>query len=178
MPSRPSGDTGANSGINSPNPTTSRVDLNNDVSGSESSQGDGDSEEIGGNNGWLDDSLVTEDDWQTSNQLPSESEGEPADESESGQSNSDGATSSESELQQVLSDLDGNIIEQRSILRGRSDPAENAGIPDSGEIGPAGAGADATSAVSERSNQTSTPQNQPHISNRPAPPGQRVAKVP
>lgn len=178
MPSQPSGDTGANSGINSPNPTTSRVDLNNDVNGSESSQGDGDSEEIGGNNGWLDDGLVMEDDWQTSNQLPSENEGEPADESGSGQSNSNAAASSESELQQVLSDLDGNIIEQRSILRGRNDPAENAGNPDSGEIGPAGTGADATSAGPERSSQTSTPQNQPQISNRPAPPGQRGSKVP
>ena len=167
-----------NSGINSPNPTTSRVDLDSDASGSKSSQDGSDSEDIGGNNGWLDDGLVLEDDWQTSNQLPSENGGESADESGSGQSNSDGAASTESELQQVLSDLDGNIIEQRSILRGRNDTAENAGNPDSEEIGPAGAGADATSATAKRSSQTSTRQNQPQISNRPAPPSKRGSKVP
>ena len=178
MPSRTSADTGGNSGINSPNPTTSRVDLDSDASGSKSSQDGSDSEDIGGNNGWLDDGLVLEDDWQTSNQLPSENGGESADESGSGQSNSDGAASTESELQQVLSDLDGNIIEQRSILRGRNDTAENAGNPDSEEIGPAGAEADATSATAKRSSQTSTRQNQPQISNLPAPPSKRGSKVP
>jgi hypothetical protein len=179
MPSRTSADTGGNSGINSPNPTTSRVDLDSDTSGSKSSQDSSDSEDIGGNNGWLDDGLVMEDDWQTSNQLPSENGGEPVDESGSGQSNSDEAASTESELQQVLSDLDGNIIEQRSTLRGRNDVAENAGNPDDEEIGPAsGAGADATSAAPSRSSQTSTRQNQPKILNRPAPPGKRGSKVP
>ena len=178
MPSRPSADTGGNSGINSPNPTTSRVDLDSDASGSKSSQDGSDSEDIGGNNGWLDDGLVMEDDWQTSNQLPSENESKPADELGSGQSKSDGAASTESELQQVLSDLDGNIVEQRSILRGRNDVAENAGKPASEEIGPAGSGADATSAAPKRSSQTSTRQNQPKISNRPAPPGKRGTKVP
>ena len=178
MPSRPSAETAGNSGINSPNPTTSRVDLDSDVSGSKSSQDGSDSEDIGGNNGWLDDGLVMEDEWQTSNQLPSENGDEPADESGSGQSNSDGAASSESELRQVLSDLDGNIMEQRSVLRGRSATAENAGNPDSEEIRPAGAGADATSAAPKRSSQTSTRQNQPQISNRPAPPGKRGPKVP
>ena len=178
MPSRPSADTGGNSGINSPNPTTSRVDLDSDASGSKSSQDGSDSEDIGGNNGWLDDGLVMEDDWQTSNQLPSENGSEPADELGSGQSNSGGAASTESELQQVLSDLDGNIIEQRSILRGRNDVAENAGNPNNGEIGPAEAGADTTSAAPKRSSQTSTRQSQPKISNRPAPPGKRGSKVP
>ena len=85
MPSRPSADKAGNSGINSPNPTTSRVDLDSDASGSKSSQDGSDSEDIGGNNGWLDDGLVMEDDWQTSNQLPSENGGESADESGSGQ---------------------------------------------------------------------------------------------
>ena len=178
MPSGPSADTGGNSGINSPNPTTSRVDLDSDESGSKPSQDGSDSEDIGGNNGWLDDGLVMEDEWQTSNQLPSENGDEPADESGSGQSNSDGEASSESELRQVLSDLDGNIMEQRSVLRGRSATAENAGNPDSEEIRPAGAGADATSAAPKRSSQTSTRQNQPQISNRPAPPGKRGSKVP
>jgi hypothetical protein len=154
------------------------VDLDSDASGSKSSQDGSDSEDIGENNGWLDDGLVMEDDWQTSNQLPSENGDEPADESGSGQSSSDGTASTESELQQVLSDLDGNIIEQRSILRGRNDVTENVLNPDSGEIGPAGAGADATSAGPERSSQTSTRQNRPQISNRPAPPGERGIRVP
>ena len=60
-----------------------------------------------------------------------------------------------------------------------NDTAENAGNPDSEEIGPAGAGADATSAAPKRSSQTSRRQNnQPKISNRPAPPGKRGSKVP
>ena len=179
MPSRPSVAEGGNSGINSPNPSTSRVDLDSDAGGSKSSQGGSDSGDTGGNNGWLDDGLVMEDNWQTSNQLPSENGGEPTDESGSGQSNSDGGASTETELQQLLSDLDGNIIEQRSILRGQNDTAENAGNPDSEEIGPAtGAGADETSAAPNRSNQTSTRQNQSKILNRPAPPGKRGSKVP
>ena len=59
-----------------------------------------------------------------------------------------------------------------------NDVAENAGKPDSEEVGPAGSGADATSAAPNRSSQTSTRQNQPKILNRPAPPSKRGSKVP